>query len=352
MQIALVIFLSPLYHAVSWRRTRMGWFNHNHMPVEGRTILITGGSEGTGLGAACVFASKGANVVIVSRTQAKLDEAVKSIETQAKSPETQRFHAIAADVTEPGYAERVVADATAWNKGQPPEIVWCLAGLATPMLWTDEEAMKAARYNMDVNYWGSAEMSQAIMRAWLLPEQRGEKQSSTARSSRPAAAAKHIIFTGSVLSTFSLAGHGPYAPSKFAVRALADALVQEVRVYPPEVPIEVHLVLPNSITTAGYERENATKPPVTHALEGADTPQSVREVVGLAIAGLEKGRYFVTTSFVGNLMRWSAMGNSPRDNWFVDTVMGSVLPWIMLYVTWDMRKTISSWAKKNKTVVH
>lgn len=186
-------------------------------------------------------------------------------------------------------------------------------------------------------------MSQAIMRAWLLPRQEA-KQTSTAQS-RPAA--KHIIFTGSVLSTFSLAGHGTYAPSKFAVRALADALVQEVRIY-PDIPIQVHLVLPNSITTAGYERENATKPQVTQELEGADTPQSADEVAGLSIAGLEKGRYFVTTSFVGNLMRWSAMGNSPRNHWFIDTLMGSILPLIMLYVTWDMNKTISSWTKKHK----
>ncbi|KAK6853587.1 hypothetical protein PG995_010399 [Apiospora arundinis] len=322
----------------------MGWFGHNHMPVEGRTILMTGASEGTGLSAARIFASKGANVVIVSRTQAKLDDAIKSIKTQAKSPDSQRFHIISADVSEPGYAERVVADATAWNNGQPPEIVWCLAGLSTPMLWTEEEAMKAARYTMDVNYWGSAEMSQAIMRAWLLPGQ-GAKDTST---TQPRPAAKHIIFTGSVLSTFSLAGHGTYTPSKYAVRALADALVQEVRIY-PEVPIEVHLVLPNSITTAGYERENSTKPQVTHELEGADKPQSADEVASLSIAGLEKGRYFITTSFVGNLMRWSAMGNSPRNNWFIDTLMGSILPLIMLYVTWDMNKTVSSWAKKNKT---
>ncbi|KAK7946714.1 uncharacterized protein PG986_011035 [Apiospora aurea] len=196
------------------------------MPVEGRTILMTGGSEGTGLSAARIFARKGANVVIVSRSQAKLDEAIKSIKTEARSPETQRFHAIAADVAEPGYAERVVADAAAWNDGQPPEIVWCLAGLSTPMLWTEEEAMKAARYSMDVNYFGSAEMSRAIMCAWLLPGQ-GAKQPPTGQS-RPAA--KHIIFTGSVLSVFSLAGHGTYMPSKFALRALADALAMEERV--------------------------------------------------------------------------------------------------------------------------
>lgn len=112
-----------------------------------QTILLTGASEGTGLSAARIFSSKGANVIIVSRNLAKLEDAIKSIKTAANRPETQRFHAIAADVAEPNYAEGVIADATAWNEGHPPEIVWCLAGLSTPMLWTGDGAMKAARYN-------------------------------------------------------------------------------------------------------------------------------------------------------------------------------------------------------------
>ena len=196
---------------------------------------------------------------------------------------------------------------------------------------------------MDVNYFGSAEMSQAIMRAWVRPGQ-GKKQPST-RDPRPAA--KHLIFTGSVLSTFSMAGHGTYAPSKFALRALADALVMEVRLY-PDVPIEVHLVMPNSITTAGYERENETKPQITHQLEGADKPQEADAVARLSIAGIEKGHYFVTTSFLGELMRWGAMSNSPRNNWLVDTFMGWIVPFIMAFVMWDMNTQVSSWGKKPK----
>ncbi|KAI0382110.1 3-ketodihydrosphingosine reductase tsc-10 [Hypomontagnella monticulosa] len=330
----------------------MGWFGRNHMPVEGRTILLTGGSEGTGLSAARIFSSKGANIIIVSRSLVKLEEAIKSIKAVAKSPETQRFHIITSDVSKSSYAEDVVSNATVWNNGQPPDIVWCLAGLATPMLWTDDRSIEAARYNMDVNYFGTAEMSRAIMRAWLLPNQQTEHPSSQERKqalaqrSRPVP--KHIIFTGSVLSAFSLAGHGTYAPSKFALRALADALVMEVRLY-PDVPIEVHFVMPNSITTAGYDRENETKPEVTVQLEGADKPQDPDTVARLAIAGIEKGRYFITTSFVGDLMRWSAMGNSPRDNWFVDTLMGLILPFILLFIVWDMHSQVSTWGKKKNS---
>ncbi|KAI0817415.1 3-ketodihydrosphingosine reductase tsc-10 [Xylaria sp. FL0064] len=320
----------------------MGWFNHNHMPVDGRTVLLTGGSEGTGLSAARIFSSKGANVIIVPRNLAKLETPLNSIKSAAKSSETQRFHAIAADVAEPNYAEDVVAKATAWNNAQPPEIVWCLAGLSTPMLWTDDGSMKAARYNMDVNYFGSAEMSRAIMRAWLLPGQ-GKPQPSTQEKSRQPA--KHIIFTGSVLSTFSMAGHGTYAPSKFALRALTDALVMETHLY-PNIPIEVHIVLPNSITTAGYERENETKPKITLQLEGAETPQDPDVVARLAIARIQKGHYFITTSFLGDLMRWGAMGNSPRNNWFVDTLMGWIMPFILAFVMWDMNTQVSSWGKK------
>lgn len=186
------------------------------------------------------------------------------------------------------------------------------------------------------------------MRAWLLPSQhaRGQEQKQvSARESRPAA--KHIIFTGSVLSAFSLAGHGTYAPSKFALRALADALVMEVRLY-PDVPIEVHFIMPDSITTAGHDRENETKPEVTVQLEGPDKPQDPDTVARLAIAGIEKGRYFITTSFVGDLMRWSAMGNSPRDNWVVDTLMGLILPFIMIFIVWDMHSQVSTWANKKR----
>lgn len=41
--------------------------------------MITGGSEGMGKAVACQLAEKGANVVIVSRTVQKLEEAIEAI---------------------------------------------------------------------------------------------------------------------------------------------------------------------------------------------------------------------------------------------------------------------------------
>ncbi|KAJ3576220.1 hypothetical protein NPX13_g3771 [Xylaria arbuscula] len=144
----------------------------------------------------------------------------------AKSPEMQRFQFIAADVSKTNYVERVVADATGLKNERALEFVWCLAGVSTPMLWTNDNALEAAQHNMDVNYSRSAKMSRAIMRARLLPGH-GKQQQSSTPTRRPIP--KHIAFTGSVLSTFSLAGHGTYCPSKLALRALADTLAMEAR---------------------------------------------------------------------------------------------------------------------------
>lgn len=183
------------------------------------------------------------------------------------------------------------------------------------------------------------------MRAWLSSDRKKQQDSSS--SSTAQQLSKHIIFTGSILSCFAIAGHGTYCPSKFALRALTDALAMEVRLY-PDVPMEVHLVLPQSIDTAGYKHENETKPQITLELEGVDSPQPAEEVARSAIAGIEKGHYFVTTSLLGDLCRWGAMSNSPRNNWLLDTIMGWITPFIWAFVMWDMNARVSAWGKKKK----
>ncbi|KAK3302499.1 uncharacterized protein B0T15DRAFT_514530 [Chaetomium strumarium] len=302
----------------------------NHMPVEGRTVLITGASEGMGRSAAIQLAAKGANVILVSRNIGRLEEALAEVKAAASSPATQRFTYISADVSEFDYASTVIAQAIAWNGGQAPDIVWCIAGMSTPMLWTDDAALSAARRNMDVNYFGSAEMSRAILREWLAPE------NSTGPKSEP----KHIIFTASVLALFAIVGYGPYSPSKWALRGLADTLAMELNLY-PDNPVKVHVVYPATITSPGLERENQTKPGITLELEKDEPPETPDTVARRAIAGLEKGEYFVAVSFLGTLMRCGVMGGSPRNSWVFDTLLGwntrvlqeRAFPWLVVKVS-------------------
>jgi 3-dehydrosphinganine reductase len=313
----------------------MGLFGRkNQMPVDGRTVLITGASEGMGRSAAIQLAAKGANIILVSRNVGRLEEALTDVKAAASSPATQRFTYITADVSEPDYASAVIAEAIAWNGGRSPDIVWCIAGMSTPLLWTDDNAMAAARRNMDVNYFGSAEMSRAILREWLNPDNRD--------STRPEP--KHIVFTASVLALFAIVGYGPYTPSKWALRGLADTLAMEVNLY-PETPVKVHVVFPATITSPGLERENKTKPAITTELEKDEPPETPDTVARRAIAGLERGEYFVAVSFLGNLMRCGVMGGSPRNNWLFDTLLGWLVPVIYFFVLRIMNGQVRGWAK-------
>ena len=62
--------------------------------LSGRSAIITGGSKGIGFGIATRFATSGADVAIVARTQASLDEAVNALKSRTNS----KVIGVAADV--------------------------------------------------------------------------------------------------------------------------------------------------------------------------------------------------------------------------------------------------------------
>ncbi|RYC65356.1 hypothetical protein CHU98_g856 [Xylaria longipes] len=307
-------------------------WSKNQMPVEGKTVLLTGASEGLGRSVARQLAEKGANVILVSRSASKLEEAMAEAKAAARNPQTQRFHYITADVSKPDYAPALLAEAIAWNNGNPLDIVWCLAGKSTPDFWF-EAPLSLTREHMDLNFWGNAEMAHAILRLWCAPD------------APVVAEPKHLIFTSSVVAFFPVAGYGTYTPAKAALRGLADTLVQELEVYPQNV--KVHIVYPGGIASPGFERENKTKPEITKILEEGDPVQTPDVVAARAISGLEKGYYSITVALLGHVFRWGSLGGSPRNNWIVDTVMSSIIAIVWIFALPDLYGKIRKYGKTN-----
>ncbi|OAA73974.1 3-ketodihydrosphingosine reductase [Cordyceps fumosorosea ARSEF 2679] len=311
----------------------MGLFGANRMPVDGKTVLITGGSEGMGLAVATQLSAKGANLILVSRSAAKLEDAMKAVKAAAKNPSTQRFHYIPADVSVPSYADTVVAAATAWNGDRAPDVVWCIAGVAVPKLFIETDAA-ALRRQMDINFHGTADMAHAILRAWLAP---GPDTTSSP---------KHLVMTSSAAALYTIPGYAGYAPSKWALRGLADTLSQEVLLYPGR-DVRVHVVFPGTILSPGFVAEERTKPEVTRQLEAADPKQTPEEVARAAIRGLEAGQFMVVVNWLGHLMRFGVIGGSLRNSWLLDTLGAWLVPLIWIFVQHDQLSTVRNFGKKH-----
>ncbi|KAK5167964.1 3-dehydrosphinganine reductase [Saxophila tyrrhenica] len=324
----------------------------NHFDVDGKTVVVTGGSQGMGRALGKLLAQRGANVVIVARDRQKLEAALKYISAAAKDVEKQRFHYISADVTKSEENIRIVEEVTSWNNGNSPDVVWANAGGAYSELFIDTP-VELMRSQMDLNYFAAAYLAHATLRSWLRPA--STKQTSEAAA---AVAPRHFIITSSVVCFVGLAGYSPYAPAKSALRSLADSLRSEVRLYNgyrranpskgPAADVEIHCVTPGTIFSPGLDNENKTKPAVTHILEESDPRQTEDEAATAAIKGLERGGYLITTQWLGSLLRAGMLGGVPRNAVFMDTMKAWLTPVIWLFMQPDLEGKVLRWGEKNE----
>jgi 3-dehydrosphinganine reductase len=317
------------------------------------------------LSVATQLAQKGANVVIVSRSPQKLEAAIASIKVRTSSmsrrivlysnitqaaavdPSKQRFHYISADLTNADSADRILNETTTWNNGAAPDVVWCCAGYCHPGLFIDVP-IQTLRDQMDTVYWTSAYTAHATLRRWLVPV----SQDGKAKEQPP----RHLIFTSSAAAFFTVSGYSPYSPPKAAMRNLSDVLVQEIEMYngarrnkdanAPATDVKIHIVFPMGMTSPGFENEQKLKPELTHIMEEADKPQLPEEVATIAIKGLERGDFQVITNTVGQIMRTTALGSSPRNNILIDTASTWLSSIVSLFIIPDLAKKAFNYGKQ------
>lgn len=325
----------------------MGFFSaRNRFDVANQTVIVTGGSQGLGLSLAKVLAAKGAHVVIVAQTVPKLEKALETVRNSARDRNIQKFQYLSYDLRSPESAPEILRKVTDWNDGNPPDVVLNCAGHCIPGFYASS-SVETLRDQMETVYWSSAYMSHAALQAWTKPVSKDVQQ-------RYHGKPRHLIFTSSVLAFLSVAGYAPYNPAKAAMRALADTLNQEVQIYNgsrlhaepgPAAEIKIHAVYPMGILSPGFENEQKLKPALTQKLEEDDKPQEPDDLAKIIVSELEAGKYAITASFIGNVMRGWATAGSQRVgisdyfwNW-----LGSI---IVLFIVPDHLNKCWKWGKE------
>lgn len=190
---------------------------------EGEVAVITGGSGGIGRAAAEAFAARGAKVVVVGRSEAKLAEAVEAIERAGGVGE-----ALVGDV-----ASEADMEAIARRVAEQDGKVDVLINGAGVLHLGPVEALDAAvfRETIEVNFLGVVHAVKAF-----LPLLRAGNR-------------KVIINLSSLAGRIAPPYFSSYAGSKFAVAGFSHALRQEVS----REGIRVVVVYPGPIQTPMIE---------------------------------------------------------------------------------------------------
>ena len=165
-------------------------------------MLITGASSGIGAGLAREFVRRGHGVALVARRKEQLEALATELRTAGGRATAHR-----GDVTVDGDIARVVAELAA--AGVRPDIVIANAGFGVVGKALDLR-LDDYRRQFETNVYG-------VLRTL-------HESAEALRASRG-----RFVIMGSVAGYLSAAGSSPYTMSKFAVRALAEALHGELR---------------------------------------------------------------------------------------------------------------------------
>lgn len=288
--------------------------------VAGRTVFITGGSEGIGKCLANEFVKRGANVVIFARTERKLQSAVQELET-AKVKETQTVGFQTMDVTDYANVKEGIAKAVA-QFGSPAFLIAC-AGSSKPGYFLDQEP-SVFEQTMKLNYMGTVNVLKAV--APLMKDQGGG----------------HIMIVASAVAVVSFIGYGSYAPTKHALRGLADGLRTELIGF----GIKVSICYPPDTDTPGFQEELKTKPPECIACfpGGAYPPEQVGRS---SVTSMLLGDYHIqSVDVLQNLLVSSMAGVTPRSFVILEVILQPLTALLLIPFMWWFDYQSRQYAKR------
>ena len=208
-------------------------------PVELKTVLITGGTDGLGRAAALLLAEQGYRVFAAGRSSEKR-AALDQLARERGLP----LETVEMDVCDDASVARGLAEVH--TKAGPLDVLVNNAGIGyiTAM---EEISMNHLRQQFETNFFGVVRVTQAV-----LPEMRQRRRG-------------RILNMSSAAGRIALPLFGPYSGSKFALEGMTDALRLEL--YP--FGIDVVLIEPGYIPTNFQAVSLELSSPYAAAAEGS-----------------------------------------------------------------------------------
>lgn len=214
------------------------------MELGGRSVLLTGATGGLGRAMAAALAAKGAKLALSGRK-------AEALEALAGDLPGSGHRALAADLAEPGAAERLAAEAG------DVDVLVANAGLPAAG-WLGDFSPEQVTRALRVNLAAPILMAQALFPAML---ERGSG---------------HLVFVSSLSGKAASPRSAIYNATKFGLRGFALGLRADLA---PR-GVGVSLVTPGFIREAGMFADSGAKPPPGM---GTATPKQVGDAVVRAI---------------------------------------------------------------------
>jgi len=165
--------------------------------LEGKTVIITGGSSGIGKACAIRFAAEGANVVIASRSREKLDATVNDLKKYS-----ERVITVVADVSKFSDCEKIINETlTCFGS---IDILINNAGISMRGMFA-ETNLEVITQVMNTNFWGAVYCTKLAM-----PHLLKSKGS--------------LVGISSIAGRKGLPGRSAYSASKFAMEGFLETL--------------------------------------------------------------------------------------------------------------------------------
>ena len=252
----------------------------------------------------------GAFVTVVARSEDKLKNVVENA-AKGASGKAQYF---AFDMCNPKTSDVEALLDKAEDTFGPIDYLICNAGSSLPAMFLEADPDSFEK-QMKLNYLGYVKWSQPVAKRMA------KRKSGT------------IVYVSSILGVMNWPGYSPYSPTKHAIKSLADTVQMELAAY----GVNVHLYLPGTLLTPGYEEENKMKPELTKKIEGTASYVTADEAANILLNGIIRGDYYITTETLFEYTMVSSISWGRRDNFLFNLVTAPfsvLLNYLMYLIIW------------------